>query len=47
MFVSLALIGIGALSVPVGAPWYVGFFLVILGVIGAAAKEAFGAKPSS
>ena len=37
--VSGALIGAGAASVPLGAPWYVGFGISVVGAVGLGLKE--------
>jgi hypothetical protein len=47
VFISAILIAVGAVAVPSGLPWYVGFALMVIGAIGLAVKEALGAQSST
>lgn len=44
--VSNILIAVGAISVAVGSPWYVGLIIASIGAIGNAMKEWMGAIPT-
>ena len=46
VWISGALIAIGAISVPIGAPWYVGLIIAAIGVAGIGLKELPGASIS-